>query len=157
MRYVPDAEGRLSPIKSWAAIGNGARALVRSCRSRSCRGRHEALDRYCEVAAPIFPLDGRPHTMTVGGGLSQGRIIAAQASVLFLLLRSSFALIVEELAITAGAGGGHWMPPNPVGSCPPIIIIPNFFQPRLELSQVERGFVAGAGRVTTVVAAKLIA
>jgi hypothetical protein len=64
--------------------------------------------------------------MTVGGGLSQGRIIAAQAGVLFLLLRSSFALIVEELAITAGADGGHWMPPNPVGSCPPIIIIPNF-------------------------------
>ena len=50
--------------------------------------------------------------MTVGGRLDRGRIIAAQAGALFLVFRSSLALIVEELAITTGAGG-HGMPPSP--------------------------------------------
>ncbi len=34
--------------------------------TESRRGRHQALDRRCEVTAPIFLLHHRPHTMAVG-------------------------------------------------------------------------------------------
>src|SRR5262245_5607760 len=55
------------------------------------RGRHEALDGGCEVAAPVLPSHHRPDAMTlagraVGGRLGHRRIVAAQAALLLLLL-----------------------------------------------------------------------
>src|SRR5262245_52328065 len=78
-------------------------------------GRHEPLDGGREVAAPVLLSHHRPHAVTFAGvtagcRLGHGRIVPAQAAVLFLLLVCSLALIVEELAIAAGAGG-HGMPP----------------------------------------------
>lgn len=116
-----------------------------------CRDRPEAVDRCCEVAAPIFPLDDRPYAMIVGSRLSHGRIKAAQASVLLRLLRSSLALIVEELAITASARG-HWMPPSAgcwVARSAALRNLASYtqvYQPGVELSQGKRRFAAGAGR-----------
>ena len=54
------------------------------------------------LAAPILALNDRPHGVIMSIRLSLGRIETAQAGI--LLLRRSFALVVEELAISAGAG-----------------------------------------------------
>jgi len=71
--------------------------------------------------------------------------------VLLRLLRSSLALIVEELAITASAGG-HWMPPSAgcwVARSDALRNLSSYtqiYQPGVELSQGKRTFAAGAGR-----------